>query len=192
MKNQTSAAPFRLCLAVALCTLATLLLELSLTRIFSVVLFYHFAFVAISVALFGLGVGGVAAYYMPATKDQESTWSQLGRFCTKNALLVVVTLLLVISRPLYLVVTWLNALQLAVVYIVCALPFLVAGVVVSLAISKTVKDVSRVYFYDLIGAAVGCLLLVPFLDWVGGPGTVIMAGAFFVLAGVLWHSLAPD
>ena len=88
------------------------------------VLFYHFAFVAISVALFGLGVGGIAAYYMPAVKDKESTWSQLGRFCTKNALLVVVTLLLVIDRPLYLEVTWLNALQLVVVYIVCALPFL--------------------------------------------------------------------
>ena len=191
MKDQTSAAPLRLCLAVALCTLATLLLELSLTRIFSVVLFYHFAFVAISVALFGLGVGGVAAYYMPAVTDKESTWSQLGGFCTKNALLVVVTLLLVISRPLFLAVTWMNALQLAVVYIVCALPFLIAGVVVSLAISKTVKDVSRVYYYDLIGAAVGCLMLVPLLDWVGGPGTVIMAGAFFALAGALWHSLVP-
>ncbi len=82
MREQTSVVPLRLCLAVALCTLATLLLELSLTRIFSVVLFYHFAFVAISVALFGLGVGGIAAYYMPAVKDKESTWSQLGRLTT--------------------------------------------------------------------------------------------------------------
>ena len=177
---------------MALCTLATLLLELSLTRIFSVVLFYHFAFVAISVALFGLGVGGVLAYYIPAANDKESTWSRLGGFCTKNALLVVVVLLIVINRPLYFSVSWLNALQLGIVYIFCALPFLIAGVVVSLAISKTVKDVSRVYFYDLIGAALGCLLLVPLLDWAGGPGTVVMAGAFFALAGALWHSLDPD
>ena len=48
--------------AVALTTLATLLLELSLTRIFSVVFYYHFAFLAISIALFGLGVGGVLSY----------------------------------------------------------------------------------------------------------------------------------
>ena len=47
---------------VALSTLATLLLELSLTRIFSVVFYYHFAFLAISIALFGLGVGGVFSY----------------------------------------------------------------------------------------------------------------------------------
>ena len=85
MDEQPPTAPLRLCLAVALCTLATLLLELSLTRIFSVVLFYHFAFVAISVALFGLGAGGVLAYYMPAATKKESTWSRLGRFCTMNA-----------------------------------------------------------------------------------------------------------
>ncbi len=49
------------------------------------------------------------------------------------------------------------------------------------------------YFYDLQWARhwAGCLLLVPFLDWAGGPGTVVMAGAFFALAGALWHSLDP-
>ena len=49
-------------LCVALTTMATLLLELALTRIFSVVFYYHFAFLAISIALFGLGLGGVYSY----------------------------------------------------------------------------------------------------------------------------------
>src|SRR5204862_1915702 len=52
----------RLAVAVALVSFASLLLELSLTRLFSVVLFYHFAFLAISIALLGLGAGGVVAY----------------------------------------------------------------------------------------------------------------------------------
>src|SRR5260370_37925842 len=51
---------------VALTSLATLLFELSLTRIFSVVFYYHFAFLAISIALFGLGAGGVFSYFLPA------------------------------------------------------------------------------------------------------------------------------
>ena len=42
---------------LALTSFAALLLELALTRIFSVVLFYHFAFLAISIALLGLGAG---------------------------------------------------------------------------------------------------------------------------------------
>ena len=41
----------------ALSSFAALLLELALTRLFSVVLFYHFAFLAISIALLGLGAG---------------------------------------------------------------------------------------------------------------------------------------
>ena len=47
--------------AVALMSFSALLLELGLTRIFSVVLFYHFAFLAISIALLGLGAGAVFA-----------------------------------------------------------------------------------------------------------------------------------
>ena len=49
-------------MGVAFTTLSTLILELSLTRIFSVVFFYHFAFLAISIALFGFGAGGVFSY----------------------------------------------------------------------------------------------------------------------------------
>ena len=48
--------------------MATLLLELSLTRIFSVVFYYHLAFLAISIALFGLGAGGVFSYVVATWK----------------------------------------------------------------------------------------------------------------------------
>jgi len=192
MKEEISGAPTRLCLAVALCTMATLLLELSLTRIFSVVLFYHFAFVAISVALFGLGAGGVLSYYVDKDSAKESIWSRLGRFCTINGLVVFTALYVVLNRPLYFDVSWTNALRLGFVYVVCAFPFLISGMVISMAISKTVRSVSRVYFYDLMGAALGCILLVPFLDWVGGPGTVMLSGVFFSAAGGVWYSMDAE
>src|SRR6187399_654567 len=47
---------------VALVSAAVLITELALTRIFSVVMYYHFAFLAISIALFGLSASGVYAY----------------------------------------------------------------------------------------------------------------------------------
>src|SRR3954466_15784573 len=50
-----------------LVALATLMYEVLLTRIFSVTMFYHFAFVAVSVALFGMTVGAVLVYLLPAT-----------------------------------------------------------------------------------------------------------------------------
>ena len=185
-KVQRSVVPVRLCLAVAACTLATLLLELALTRIFSVVLYYHFAFLAISVALFGLGAGGILAYFLPT---YLGLWNRLGRLCTVNAVLVAAVLLIILHRPLVFTLHWTAALVLVMVYLICAFPFLLAGMVVSIIIAKSVHQVGRVYFYDLLGAALGCLLLVPLLEWVGGPGAVITSGAFFAFAGALLYSL---
>src|SRR4051794_37292914 len=70
---------------VLVMSFASLLLELSLTRLFSVVLFYHFAFLAISIALLGLGAGGVFSYLQ---KKKLERWSveQIGSFVgTVNA-----------------------------------------------------------------------------------------------------------
>src|SRR4051812_9141723 len=54
----------RMMVGVLAMSFASLLLELSLTRLFSVILFYHFAFLAISIALLGLGAGGVFSYVL--------------------------------------------------------------------------------------------------------------------------------
>src|SRR5258707_2274115 len=79
-------------LGVALTTMATLLLELSLTRIFSVVFYYHFAFLAISIALFGLGLGGVLSYFIVGWKT--SLFTRLGVLSGVNSLLVILALAL--------------------------------------------------------------------------------------------------
>src|SRR5215813_7570929 len=53
---------------MAITTMAGLLLELSMTRIFSVVIYYHFTFLAISIALFGLGIGTLLSYLLPRSR----------------------------------------------------------------------------------------------------------------------------
>src|SRR5258708_39866469 len=68
-------------IGLGLTTLATLILELSLTRIFSVIFYYHFAFLAISLALFGLGAGGVLSYLVsknPRASSRPELWAKLG------------------------------------------------------------------------------------------------------------------
>lgn len=170
-------------LSVALTTLATLLLELSLTRIFSVVFYYHFAFLAISIALFGLGAGGVFSYVVADWK--APLFAKLGRLSALNSLLVVAAVAVVLSQqgdP--------SGWRLVLIYFSTALPFFVSGAIVSLAISDTVERVDRVYFFDLIGAAAGCLLLVPFLNIFGGPSTVIAVAVMFAAAAAIWHSMA--
>jgi len=163
--------------------MATLLLELSLTRIFSVVFYYHFAFLAISIALFGLGTGGVFSYVVAGWKG--SVFTHMGRLSALNGVLVVGALAAILAQnnnPS----NW----DLALVYFTTALPFFVAGTVVSLAISETMERVNRVYFFDLLGAGGGCLLLIPLLDGFGGPNTVIAAAITYAAAGAIWHSMA--
>src|SRR6266508_4563782 len=52
-------------------SLATLMYEILLTRIFSVTMWYHFAFVAISVAMFGMTVGALLVYLRPTVFIEE-------------------------------------------------------------------------------------------------------------------------
>jgi hypothetical protein len=171
-------------IAVALTTMATLIMELSLTRIYSVVFYYHFAFLAISIALFGLGAGGVFSYVVAGWKGKF--FAKLGGLCVLNSLLVVGSLAFVLARPGGLD-DWVTA---AVVYFASAVPFFIAGSVISLAIAETIERVDRVYFFDLIGAAVGCLLFVPLLNHFGGPNTVILAAALYGAAAAIWYNLA--
>ena len=71
---------------VALTTLATLVMELSLTRVFSVVFYYHFAFLAISIAMFGLGAGGVFSYVVSGWRG--GTFLKLGWLASVNSVVV--------------------------------------------------------------------------------------------------------
>jgi len=116
---------------VLLTSLATLLVELTLTRIFSVVFYYHFAFLAISIAMFGLGIGGVLSYLFT---NKAKVYQHLGLLSSLNALFVVGSVSFLLSRPAE-VDTW----QLAAVYLASAVPFLVSGIVLSLAISEGIS-----------------------------------------------------
>jgi hypothetical protein len=167
-------------LGVFLTTLATLVLELSLTRIFSVVFYYHFAFLAISIALFGLGAGGVFSYVV---RGETNVFRRLGMLAAATSIFVVVSLTILLTR------TELTNATLALIYFTSALPFLFAGSIVSIAISETIQRVDRVYFFDLMGAAGGCLLLVPFLEFFGGPSTVLVASVLFAVSSAIWFNV---
>jgi len=172
-------------LGVALTTLASLILELALTRIYSVIFYYHMAFLAISGALFGLGLGGVLSYVVASRSGV--VFRKLGWISLLNSFAVVGALAFLLSRG-----PEIGNTTLAGVYVVCAIPFALAGIVVSLAISETIERVDRVYFFDLLGAAGGCLLLIPFLNYLGGPNTVIAAAVLFASSSAIWFTVSSS
>ena len=168
---------------VAATSLATLLLELALTRVFSVVYFYHFAFLAISIALFGLGAGGVFSYVVAGWRG--SLYAKLGGLAISNALAIVICLAYLLNPG-----GKMDMPSMMIAYFVAAVPFVLSGTILSLAIADTIKRVDRVYFFDLIGAATGCAVLVPLLKWLGGPNTILVAAVVFAVSAAIWFHLS--
>src|SRR4030095_15991805 len=99
---QSSLSRKRLVTGISAVSFSALLLELGLTRLFSVVLFYHFAFLAISIALLGLGAGGVFAYVRRSTLARVDTRALSARLCCWNAVAIPVVLGIVLHIPVSL------------------------------------------------------------------------------------------
>jgi spermidine synthase len=171
---------------LALTSFAALLLELALTRLFSVVLFYHFAFLAISIALLGLGAGGVFAYLWKSRLAEIPTRTWAERICRANAVLVLVVLEIVLHVPVELAVSGRNFLKLTVIYLAAAVPFFLTGLLFSVVFARETGRIPRLYGADLCGGALACLAVVPLLNWLGGPNTIVVAGIALAVAAMIW------
>jgi spermidine synthase len=171
---------------VALSSFAALLLELGLTRLFSVILFYHFAFFAISIALLGLGAGGVFSYLKKKWLLRFKTRALLAGLCTLNAVVIPTVLEIVLHVPVSLHLTEGNFLRLSALYICSAVPFFLTGIEFSVIFARESANISRLYGADLLGGALACLAIVPLLNWLGGPNTILFAALMAGVAACVW------
>lgn len=173
-------------LGLGFTSFAALLLELALTRLFSVVLFYHFAFLAISIALLGLGAGGVFAYLSKKRMGGTDTRTLAARLCMANSIAIFIVLEVVLHVPVALNVTGKNFLHLTILYLVAAVPFFLTGLLFSVVFARETWRVSRLYGADLSGGAMACLAIIPLLNWVGGPNTIVTAAAIMAVSAMIW------
>ena len=178
--------PRTLLLGIGASSFAALLLELALTRLFSVVLFYHFAFLAISIALLGLGAGGVFAYLRKTQLSRIGTRPLAAWLCGLNAIVIPFVLEIVLHVPVSLELSWTNLLRLTVLYLSAAIPFLLTGVLFSVVFARETRTITRLYGADLLGGALACLSVVPLLNWIGGPNAILFAATVMALAGLMW------
>jgi spermidine synthase len=171
---------------LGLTSFASLLLELALTRLFSVVLFYHFAFLAISIALLGLGAGGVFAYLLKHRLESISTRALASRLCMANAILNVAVLEIVLHSRVSLEVSGMNFVRLTILYLAAAVPFFLTGLLFSIVFARETGRITRLYGADLCGGALACLAVVPVLNWLGGPNAILVASLALSAAAIIW------
>lgn len=167
-------------------TLATLMYEILLTRIFSVTMWYHFAFMAISIALFGMTVGAIVVYMFPRYFVQDRVKYHLALSSFLFSSFIVVSFLIHIAIPFGVFGSWLGIFFMTFTYVVISIPFIFSGICIALALTKFPKQVSRLYAADLAGAAIGTVALVYVLKITDGPTAVIFVASLASVGALLF------
>ncbi len=183
--QETGAARHRI--GIFLLSMATLLLELSWTRVLSVSLWYHFGFLVISTALLGFGIAGVLL----------ALWSGLRERARLDATLAVLSLAFGVSAlaafrltqaipfdPFSLLADRRQLLFLPLYYLLVATPFFFSGLTIALLFTRASTKVNVLYAFDLFGAGVGCAAVALVLPAAGGSGSVVVAAAIGLLTAV--------
>lgn len=173
---------------IFLIALSTLLLEFTLTRILSVSLWYHFAFMVISVALLGFGISGVVL-----SLNKKLNSSEPDKILTILSICYGISVLLsfIIANkipfdPFSLLTEPVQFLYLPLYYILITLPFFFAGLIISILLSRFKSEVSKLYFFDLIGAGLACLIFVLLMPAFGGNGVIVFVAAFGFIAAIVF------
>ena len=164
--------------------------ELALTRIFSVTMYYHFAFLAISIALFGLSASGVLVYVFRDRLARRRTAELLTAGALVHGLATLIALACLVRIRVGLNYSPANLALMIAIYSLAALPFLTGGAVISLAFARLAHRINVVYAADLLGAAAGCLILIPLLNRLGAPGVVMTAAGLSAFAATCFAPAA--
>ncbi|MFN0152017.1 MAG: hypothetical protein ACKVU1_15055 [bacterium] len=176
---------------VFLISFSILQAELVLTRVFSVTLWYHFAFVAVSVALLGMATGGVRVYRRGAVADAHVP-AALAREARRFSVAMVGALLILLGVPFIYRISLGAVVSLVLIYAGVALPFYFGGALLALLFRARAREIGPIYAADLAGAGLGALLTVPLLNAVSAPTALVVAATGGALASVLFARSAGD
>jgi hypothetical protein len=182
-------------LVIALISFAVIVFEIGITRLLSVVLWYHFAFLAISLAMLALGAPGVWF-------SQREPRPGLLRGCMLGGSLAIPTSISLVAKigewsPV--VAATLNSwglelepshLRVGLTAVILLVPFLFMGAAVCQILMRAPgSQIGRVYAADLGGAALGAAAIVPLLHWIPTPPLLAGLGLLTLAAAVI---IAPS
>ncbi len=195
----------RIFVATLLVSTAAIGFEILLMRVLSIVQWHHFAYMIISVALLGYGTSGTAIALNRRFLENhfETAFSVSALLFSASIVISFVMGQLVPFNALEIVWDASQLLLLGVIYLVFFVPFFFAACAVGLALTCRHAQISRVYFFDLLGAGLGAVLIIGalyllspqnaavLLSGVALTGAVVVAlGAGFrrtlVIASLVW------
>ncbi len=169
-----------------LITLSVLMNEILLTRIFSVITYYHFAFMAISIVMFGMTVGSMLVFLLPQYQNNKNLHFQLAYTSLLFSITIVLAFVVLAKVPIDFQATMTGLIKTIFIYCVLAMPFVFGGMSICLVLTKFDKQINSLYAADLIGAGVGCIMIILVLNYFSGPKAVVVAALFGLLSTVFF------
>jgi spermidine synthase len=169
-----------------LASAAVLALQVSATRVFSFLIWYHFAFLVISIAFLGFTAGGVwVSSSGPKTPAEARVMlRRLGLAAGVMTFVAFVAMSRLPIEPHLLESVRAGVVFLAVI-LATLLPFVCLGAYICLALILWSERISKVYAVNLAGSAIGCALVVGLLDWLGVPAAFLASGLLAFSAGLI-------
>lgn len=170
---------------ISACILA---LQVTLTRIFSIMIWYHFTYLIVGVALLGGGASGI--FLALRQWDTPTIAKHIGKSALSFSLSILVCLAAITFIQIDpLAINRIAVLQtmvgLAVYFTTVFASFFFGGLTVASAFRVWAKDAHRLYFADLIGASVSTLTILFFIRYLTGPGAIVFISMLAMLAGLL-------
>jgi hypothetical protein len=146
----------RIFIFVGLCSFSALAYEILLTRIFSISLWYHFAFMMVSIAMLGLGASGTILALFPRLRHPAHLGSYgLGLGATLSASTLIANQ--IPFDPVALSWSEFQIIYIGLYYMVLTVPFFMTGLIIATALSSLSQDSGLIYGADLLGAGAGSL-----------------------------------
>jgi spermidine synthase len=177
-------------IGILLVSLSTLMLEFTMIRVLSVSLWYHFAFMIISIALLGFGISGVTI----AVSDKlnkaniNNLLSLISVFYTVSILASFLLINRIPFDPFSMFVQPIQFAYLPLYYILIVLPFFFAGLIIGLLFTRFKQNINKLYFFDLLGAGLSCFLFILVLPKFGGSGGIAVSSLLAAIASLILNS----
>ncbi|MGB3346434.1 MAG: class I SAM-dependent methyltransferase [Candidatus Humimicrobiia bacterium] len=187
-------------LGIFVLSMSTLALQALFIRLFSISLWYHFAFMIVSIALLGFGASGTyLSMFLKNNTNNEDQENEkrgllknkyyLSRFSFLFSLTTILSYLifnLVPFDPYRIAFDKIQFLYLFIWYLGLTAPFFFSGVCLGILLSQKSEKVHIVYFYNLVGSSIGSFFVVLTIPIFGGEKLVLLIACFGIIASFLF------
>jgi hypothetical protein len=173
---------------VFLAAMSALLLEVALTRVFAILMWHHFAYMIVSLALLGFGAAGSLLTALRVTERGGEPWNRLAFFSTSFGIFIILSFFLVTKirvDAIEIVQHPINILALMTCYVILSIPFLFCGMTIGSSFSWYPQRVGVLYFFDLLGSALGGFMAPWLLGRLRTDAVILIAALIAFVSGAV-------